>query len=294
MTARALPVPMWTPELAIAARRIIFVLGAMALAWALLRIYNDPWGGDAYAYWLAWKRDPMYGELGEAHSYLYSPAFAQLLYPFTLLPWPVFYVGWVALSAAAVVLVVGPVWGGLAFALFYPAWQDAWVGNIHNLMALALVLGMRHPAAWSFLLLTKVTPGVGLLWLAVRREWRKLGIAIGVTVGIVAMSALIAPHLWVEWIESLMTAQPSEFSATNRPLGLRLGIAAVIVALAAWRNRPAAIPFAIYIALPAIWVSSFALLLTIPALLRREPEQRVDGVLLPRIGRRDGGRQRQG
>ena len=46
-------------------------------------------------------------------------------------------------------------------------------------MALAIVWGFRHPWTWSFVLLTKVTPAVGLLWFVVRREWRNLGIALG-------------------------------------------------------------------------------------------------------------------
>ena len=44
---------------------------------------------------------------------------------------------------------------------------------------------MRHPAAWAFPLLTKVTTGVGVLWFAFRRDWRSLGIAIGATAVIV-------------------------------------------------------------------------------------------------------------
>ena len=45
-------------------------------------------------------------------------------------------------------------------------------GNISLLLAVAIVVGFRWPAAWAFVLLTKVTPGIGLLWFVVRREWR--------------------------------------------------------------------------------------------------------------------------
>lgn len=48
--------------------------------------------------------------------------------------------------------------------------EDVVRGNIHTLLAIATVLGFRHPAAWTAVLLTKVTPGVGLVWFAVRRE----------------------------------------------------------------------------------------------------------------------------
>ena len=36
------------------------------------------------------------------------------------------------------------------------------LGNIHIFLALVTVFGLRWPWLWSFVLLTKVTPGVGL------------------------------------------------------------------------------------------------------------------------------------
>ena len=76
------------------------------------------------------------------------------------------------------------IWLGWRSALlvlaFPPVALELYHGNIHLLMAAAIVLGFRYPIGWSFLLLTKVTPGVGLVWFAVRREWRPLIIALGV------------------------------------------------------------------------------------------------------------------
>ena len=40
-------------------------------------------------------------------------------------------------------------------------------GNI-RLLGVAAVIGFRRPP-WSFVILTKVTPGIGLLWFVVRR-----------------------------------------------------------------------------------------------------------------------------
>jgi len=48
--------------------------------------------------------------------------------------------------------------------------------------------------------LTKVTPGVGLVWFAVRREWRSLAIAATATAVVVAVSAAVAPGAWAGWI----------------------------------------------------------------------------------------------
>ena len=64
-------------------------------------------------------------------------------------------------------------------------------GNIHLLLAAAIVLGFRWPWTWSLVLLTKITPGIGLLWFVVRREWRNLTIALGGTAAIVAVSFVL-------------------------------------------------------------------------------------------------------
>ena len=74
-------------------------------------------------------------------------------------------------------------------------------GNISLLLAVAIVVGFRWPAAWALILLTKVSPGIGLLWFAVRREWRNLAIALGATAAVVAVSAVIMPGAWLEWLE---------------------------------------------------------------------------------------------
>ena len=74
-------------------------------------------------------------------------------------------------------------------------------GNVSLLLAAAIVVGFRWPAAWSIVLLTKLTPGIGLLWFAVRREWRALAIALGVTAAIAAISFAILPDQWRTWLD---------------------------------------------------------------------------------------------
>ena len=81
----------------------------------------------------------------------------------------------------------------LTLLAFPPVAIDLYHGNIHLLLAVAIVLGFRYPAAWAFVLLTKVTPGIGLLWFAARGEWRKLGIALGFTAAIVAVTFVFMP-----------------------------------------------------------------------------------------------------
>ena len=72
-----------------------------------------------------------------------------------------------------------------------PVASEINAGNIQLLLAAAIVLGVPQrgagwAGAWAFVLLTKVTPGVGLLWFALRRRWRALAIALGVTAAIAA------------------------------------------------------------------------------------------------------------
>ena len=58
-------------------------------------------GYDSHAYWLAVQdMDRLYGAPALARdAFLYSPAFAQLIWPLGLLPWPAFCVLWTLLSA---------------------------------------------------------------------------------------------------------------------------------------------------------------------------------------------------
>ena len=99
----------------------------------------------------------------------------------------------------------------LPLLLLQPVVASIALGNIEILMAAAIVAGFRYPATWSFILLSKVTPGVGLVWFAVRREWRSLGIALGVTAIIVAVSFVLAPQLWADWLALLGRNNAADF-----------------------------------------------------------------------------------
>src|SRR5690606_34712981 len=137
--------------------------------------------------------------------YRYSPVFMPVMVVFGALPWPVFAVGWIGIQAAAFVWLAGDHrWQALAFV---PVLFELYLGNIHLLLAVAVVLGFRWPAAWAFVLLTKITPGIGLLWFVLRREWRSLAIAVGATAAVVAVSFVLMPGAWRDWIELLIANQ---------------------------------------------------------------------------------------
>lgn len=227
-------------------------------------------GFDAHAYWSARPPD-IYADsrLGTFNAYLYSPAFAQLISPLTALPWPAFVTLWSAFEIAALLWLAGPF--ALALIPLPPVFGEIHLGNIHLLTAAAIVLGFRWPATWAFVLLTKVTPGIGLLWFAVRREWRSLGIALGATVAIAAVSFVLAPSLWFEWLDLLRASGgvTPQFAALVPPVWVRLPIAAAVVAWGASTDRRWTVPVAATIAMPVLWGASLTVLIGCIPLLSR-------------------------
>ena len=238
-------------------------LAYLVLRWALLLTSDDPLlAVDAYTYWSASIDDPYPGpQLGLPGAYLYSPAFLQALTPLRLLPWEAFHAIWAALGFAALVYLVGPIGGALAVTVLPFVYRDLLIGNIHLLLAAAIVVGVRHPATWAFPLLTKVTPGVGVLYFAGRREWRSLLVALGVTAAITLVSFAAAPHLWWAWFQRLQGDTGTAGSLYLAIFVARTAVAAAVVIYAGWRGRAWLIPIAVVLSLPILWPDSLAILL---------------------------------
>jgi hypothetical protein len=242
---------------------------AIAYAWIIgVGVFVFSGGGtDAHAYWAADYADPYaHGVVSTDDAYLYSPAFLQALFPLKLLPWEAFWAVWVIGMLAGIVWLARPYVAALAVIPLEenPVFTELWYGNIVVLLAVMLVLGLRYSPWWGVGLLTKVTPGVGVLWFLGRREWRNLGIALAVTVGVVAVSALHSPQAWVEWGELLYanaSAPAVDGDVRLPPLPYRLAIAAGLVLVAGWRGWPLLLPPALILALPVFWFATLTLLL---------------------------------
>ncbi|MGH2488784.1 MAG: glycosyltransferase 87 family protein, partial [Candidatus Limnocylindria bacterium] len=147
-------------------------------------------------------------------------------------------------------------------------------GNIHLLLAAAIVVGFRYPGAWAWVFLTKVTPGIGVLWFAMRREWRKMGAALGMTTAMVAVSFVLTPDLWLRWFEVLTgSVDVTRPSVLEIPVLPRLAVAALVITIGAWRGWPATVPVAATLALPAVWVNSLAMLVAVVPLWRKPPHR---------------------
>jgi len=154
-------------------------------------------GFDAFAYWSLDLAGPYARTAGALGAFTYSPVIARLFAPFGMLAFSQFLLLWSGLLVGtAAWLGLGSVRSVLAVFAFPAVALELYHGNVHLLMAAAIWLGFRYPVAWSFVLLTKVTPGVGLAWFVVRREWRSLAIALGVTAALVVISLAIDGRLW--------------------------------------------------------------------------------------------------
>ena len=236
-------------------------------------------GHDARAYWSVPLDDPYVpGSVGQESAYLYSPAFLVALSPLRALSWPLFLGIWTTGLLAVLFWLARPL---LFLPLLLLCLPELWGGNITILLAAAIVIGFSRPFAWAFPLLTKVTPGVGILWFAVRREWLDFGIAIAATLAVIATAALVTPGLWADWFQLLLSSTGSSTveGAVPMPLLARLPVALAVIAVAAWRDMRWLLPIGVLLAMPVIWWGSLALLTASVALKRDALEGRFDLLL---------------
>ena len=243
-------------------------------AWIWLNFNQRDFLQDARVYW-RFDFAHLYerGTVGGRDAYLYSPAFAQLFAPSGFLPWEAFKGVWSAANLGLLAWMAGPRIG-VVLLLFpgSPVSDEISTGNLHLFIAAAAVIGFRYPQAWAFNLLTKVTPGIGLLWFAGRRAWRPLLIALATTAAITAVSFAIAPHLWFEWVDSLRRNAsvpiPASVLAISWPLWIRLVLAAGIAFVGGIRCWRWTVLVACTLALPVPWISGTSILVGIIALWR--------------------------
>ncbi|MEW5991546.1 MAG: glycosyltransferase 87 family protein [Chloroflexota bacterium] len=229
-------------------------------------------GFDAISYWSVDLEHPYARVAGEFGAFPYTPVAARAFAPANLLSWPSFWFLWTAILLGTVAWLGGR--RALLVLAFPPVAVELYHGNVHLVLAAAVGLGLRYPAAWAVVLLTKVTPGIGLLWFAVRREWRSLGIALGVTAVVVAVSLAVDTRLWQEWIvEGLLPVAGADVSQPHIeiPLLVRLPAAAALVTWGAWTDRRWTIPVAVALALPVLWFSGLSIVAAIPAIERLTP-----------------------
>ena len=258
------------PLRALESRPIVGLAAALG-AWAVVVAFSEPWGRlwgtgqDARCYWQASLANPyLHSQWNDPIAYVYSPAFLQLVSPLTALPWQLFMAAWTAILIGSAAFLTGP--RLLAAGLLFPfTAMEIAGGNVSLPIAVAIVLGFRWPATWALILLTKITPGIALLWFAVRREWRALAIAGTATAAIVAASALVMPAAWREWIDVIVgnAGKGGTWASVPIPLWFRLPAAVAVVVWGARTDRPWTVPVSAMLALPALWYGGISMLLAV-------------------------------
>lgn len=245
---------------------VLLGLGILGVWFLVIAPEHRDVGRDAYAYWSVDQAHPYALAEGATGAFTYPPPMVRLFAPLSLVSWPVFLWLWLALQVATVA------WLGwrrsLLVLAFPPVAIELYYGNVNLLLAAAVALGFRYPATWAFVLLTKVTPGVGLLWFAVRREWRSLAIALGVTTVIVAVSVALDAPLWREWIDVLRNGTIRETGILASSFWVRLAAGVAIVAWGARTDRRWTVPVAVTLGMPVLFPATLCVLLAILTLDR--------------------------
>lgn len=269
---------------------VVAGLGFLAYTFLVQGPVSRIQGADAFAYWSVDPQDPYQARVGDFGAFTYSPPMAALASLASLLPWRTFLVVWTVLLLAAAVWLGGR--RALWVLAFPPVAIELYYGNINLLLAVTLVVGMTRPWAWSFVLLTKPTCGVGLLWFAARGEWRRLAIALGTTLAVVVASALVMPGVWQDWVALLLASaqQPPADTWLPIPIWMRLPAAGALVWWGARTDRPWTVPAAVTLALPVIWFAGLVILVAALRIQDRPVAAARSAVLPVPTGQRVGAR----
>ena len=253
---------------------VLGIVAAIAYWWYLTTTGGSP--VDVRAYWVADPSNPYAAALSgqTTNAYLYSPAFEFVVGWWRGIPFEVFVAIWRAILLALLVWMAGPF---TIFVLFtVPVASEINAGNIQIMLAAAIVIGFRFPAAWSFVLLTKLTPGIGLLWFAIRRRWRDLAIAFGATAAIAAVSFVLNPGLWFDYV-SLLTGSPAPSVAPYYlPFWVRIGPAVAFIVFGGLKGYRWPVVVGSTLALPVFYTISPAMLVGVLPFAREALGQLLD------------------
>ena len=199
---------------------VLAAIGAMLLVIVATWRWTTP--SDEHAYWLAanrlWAGQPLYDPSATPvtpYAYWYPPVLAQVLVPFALLLPELWF------TAAWTLLMLGCLWWlagkdvliALAFVAFPPVAVEFMFRNVHLVLAVLVVMGVERGWLFSVGAAIKLSPGLGIPWLAARGRWRDAGIAVVVGAAILAVSVLLSPQAWADWISIAMSRGPGDVAS---------------------------------------------------------------------------------
>jgi hypothetical protein len=251
-----------SPILWVGVATVWIVCFGLAIGLTVNIVHRGTLGADAHAYWLTGSESHFYLRPPQSRdAYLYSPVFAQVLWPLTQLPWGWFRALWMVAEEAAFAWLLAPLGWRWAPPMLALTAIEAGQGNIWGFLGVAAVLGFRRPECWALAELTKISLSLGPVWFAVRREWRALLQSVWPAAVIAAISFVAAPHEWTEWLRFLR----HHGGSGGALLYVRVAIGAVIAAVAARMGRPWLLVFAMLIAAPVLHgVGFLSLLAAVP------------------------------
>ncbi len=221
---------------------------------------------DAGGWWAANPLHPYVNvHAGLENKFMYSPAWEFIIGPLRNLDLAALGALWRAVPLIVLAYLAGPFLAPRL--LLVPVESELTVGNIQIFLALAVVLGYRYPATWALVLLTKATPGLGLLWFAIRREWRALCVALGTTALIAGVSYTMHPALWRDWLVLLTSNGAPVAPPYYLSFWVRLPFALLAIVAGARTNQRWALVVGVTLALPVVyWVSASLLVGVLPYL----------------------------
>lgn len=252
---------------------VLAALGAFLLAVIVATFWMTP--GDNLAYWIAGHRlatgEPIYPAAAvafEPFAYHYPPPLAQVLAPFTVvipaLLWSVAYRS--LLLLALWVLAGRRLLNMLAVIAFMPVAIALRYENVEIFMALGIVLGLgRWPWLFTIGALLKVSPGLGIVYLALQRRWRDVAVSVVLGAVIVGASYVAAPDLWRSWLDAITgRADVIGNSVVPLPYSVRAVagfVLAVVAGLIGRRRGELLLVVAMTVANPGLSLQGFAVLI---------------------------------
>jgi hypothetical protein len=249
---------------------------------------------DEHAYWLAGERLaaglPLYDPTAASNTpfaYWYPPPLAQVLAPLTgFMSADVFSVLWTVLLLACLWWLGGrnPL-VALALVAFLPVAVELRVRNVHLVLAVLVVLALRR--GWAFWIpaaALKITPVLGVAYLAAAGRWRDaLKVAV-VGLAVLGISVALAPGAWRDFIDVVgARAGTDGGSLVPIPFPIRFAAGAILAVVAgrmaasarargvAPRTAEVLLVVGLTIGNPTLWATALCILVAIVPLWRTAP-----------------------
>ncbi|HYK94576.1 MAG TPA: glycosyltransferase 87 family protein [Candidatus Dormibacteraeota bacterium] len=246
---------------------------------------------DEHAYWLAGARlaagQPLYDPTALPNTpfaYWYPPPLAQVLAPITsFLSADAFSVLWTALLLVCLWWLGGRnVLVALALIAFLPVAVELRVRNVHLLIAVCIVLALRRSwVYWIPAAAIKITPGLGVVYLAAAGRWRDAVKVAVMGLAVLGVSVALGPGAWREFLDVVgARAGTDGGSLVAIPFVVRFGagvalavVAGLVAARAAARGQSelrgeVLLVIGLTVANPTLWATAFSLLIAIVPLWR--------------------------